>query len=365
MRILYDSQIFSSQVYGGISRYFIELIRRMDNREGVDAKIMAPLYINSYVRELNNCIMSGLHFPHIPKIGRLLKAFNQIASRKRIGGLLPDIVHETYYSDNPPIMCEGAKTVITVYDMIHERFPQYFSARDMTAQIKKRAVERADHVICISETTRKDLLEITGINPDKVSAVHLGFNLTVTQEEHDEIAINSPYLLYVGERGGYKNFVRLLKAYGKNPTLHKDYKLVCFGGGKLTQTEQQLRKKLGLSKDRLFWLGGSDRILARLYHHAAAFVYPSLYEGFGIPPLEAMSYGCPVVCSNGGSIVEVVGEAGEYFDPYDEDAISHAIEQIISSQKRTDALRALGKKRIICFSWDACADETYKIYKSL
>lgn len=365
MRIVYDYQIFSGQVYGGISRYFVELARRLSGREDVRAKIMAPLYINSYAHELNSGIVTGLHVTRIPKTGRLFAAFNRIASRQWLGRFAPHIVHETYYSDKPLSTYKRAKTVITVHDMIHERFSEHFSDKDTTALTKRLAVERADHVICISETTRQDLLEITNINPAKVSVVYHGFDLTVKPTEFDGNAIDEPYILYVGARGGYKNFARLFRAYGNTPALHKQCKLVCFGGGQFTRAEQQLRQELGLAADRLLWVGGNDRILSRLYRHATAFVYPSLYEGFGIPPLEAMSYGCPVVCSNGGSIPEVVGDAGEFFDPHDEGAIAQAIEQVVFSRERADALRALGEKRITRFSWDACAEQTYRIYKSL
>ncbi|MDY0221992.1 MAG: glycosyltransferase family 1 protein [Desulfobacterium sp.] len=365
MKIIYDSQIFLSQVYGGISRYFFELVRRMDNQEGVHAKIIAPLYINNYIKDLNSGIVSGRHVPHIHRTGFLLKALNQIVAPKRMAKFNPDIVHETYYSNKQPLLSKTVKTIITVYDMIHERYSECFPDNDSTALTKRMNVERADHVICISENTRRDLLEITGIAPSKVSVVHLGFDLTTKSDNFDGIDGTEPYLLYVGDRGGYKNFARLLSSYGKNSVLHKHYKLICFGGGKLKQSEHQLRKALGLAADRLTHIEGNDHILGRLYRHATAFVYPSLYEGFGIPPLEAMSHGCPVICSNGGSIPEIVGNAGQYFDPYEEESMTHAIEQVVSSQECADRLRILGEERITRFSWETCAEKTYKIYKSL
>lgn len=110
---------------------------------------------------------------------------------------------------------------------------------------------------------------------------------------------------------------------------------------------------------------GDDKTLANLYTHASAFVYPSLYEGFGIPPLEAMSFNCPVVCSNTSSIPEVVADAGEYFNPYELESIADALERVLLSQVRTKELVVRGKERVNYFSWDTCAEQTQLVYKSL
>ncbi len=366
MKVMYDYQIFFAQSYGGISRYFVELASRIAMHESVDSKIITPLYVNQHVRELKSGIVSGFYIPEFPKFAPILKPFIQMLSSHMLNQFIPDILHETYYSEKPLIAGKRVKTVVTVHDMIHERFPDYFPHNDTVAQNKSLSVKRADHVICVSEATKQDLLEITGISPSKVSVVYHGFELGVKVKKFNEIGIISkPYLLYVGTRGGYKNFTQLLKAYGNNSILNKEYKIVCFGGEEKTQTEQDIMKELGLSTDRIIWMNGDDLLLAQLYYHAKALVYPSLYEGFGLPLLESMSYGCPVICSNKGSIPEVVGNAAELFDPYDEDAIVYAIDQVVSNPNRINTLRTLGKKRIRRFSWSSCAEKTYKIYRSL
>jgi len=366
MRILYDYQAFSRQFYGGVSRYFVELARLLSRLENTEVRVLAPLYINHYLKELDPAIVSGQQFARVPKAaGKLFNIYNQVATRYQAASYRPDIFHETYYAQQSIPLHRNQARVITVYDMIHERFPEYFPAWDRTAATKQRAVKRADHVICISETTRRDLLEISNLGPDKVSVVHLGFDSPQTQNTLAEPLIDGPYLLHVGIRSGYKNFQRLLDAYASNPALNKQYRLVCFGGGNFSQTEIQQREALGLAQDRLVWIGGSDSVLMQLYQHAAAFVYPSLYEGFGIPPLEAMAHDCPVVCSTGGSISEVVGDAGEFFDPRDTAAISQAIEKVTGSQKRATELRALGRRRITRFTWDQCASGTHAVYSAL
>ena len=270
MQIVYDYQIFSIQVYGGVSRYIIELARRISEKQMDEVKILAPLYINDYVQDLDAKIIAGLHVPAIRRTGGLRGEFNRIASRYWLRRNLPNIVHETYYSAKPLVTDKRVRKVITVHDMIHEKFSEFFPDGGKTALIKRQAVERADHVICISETTRQDLLDISGVNPDKVSVVYHGFGLTHSDMPCEKAMIEVPYILFVGSRRIHKNFERLLKAYSSNPTLYQRWKLICFGGGQFTSAEQQLRKKLGLAEDRLLWLGGGDQILAQLYRNAAA-----------------------------------------------------------------------------------------------
>lgn len=277
----------------------------------------------------------------------------------------PEIIHETYffpYRLGP----RSAKRVLTIHDMIHEKFAAYFDPNDRTSQFKMIAAKRADHIICISESTRRDLIELMGINADKISVVYHGFGL-INDKPAEEIALfcDKSFLLYVGARGGYKNFMGLLNAYIASIQLRKHYKLICFGGGDFSQEELEAIEKKGLSCDCVIQIGGDDQVLAMLYKTAIAFVYPSLYEGFGISPLEAMSFNCPVVCSNKGSIPEIVGDAGEYFDPTDIDNMRDAIERVVDSDSRRAELMEKGRQRLKMFSWDRCAKETAAVYRKL
>ena len=122
---------------------------------------------------------------------------------------------------------------------------------------------------------------------------------------------------------------------------------------------------LGLGNHQLVHRAGNDQVLASLYRNAAAFVYPSLYEGFGIPPLEAMAMGCPVISSNTSSLPEVVGDAGEYFDPLSEESMMAAMERVTQSSSRSGELVELGRQQYRKFSWEKCAQETMMVYRSL
>lgn len=362
-KILYDNQIFSFQKYGGVSRYFYEISKRINQFPEFDVQILAPIYLNGYLRA-DNDLVKGVYWSGIPKVERLQKKlqkeFNNILSKLFLNDLKPDVIHETYYQKNS-ISINNIPIVTTIYDMIHEKFRHDFSQRDKTSELKKLAVNRANHVICISENTKRDLIEIFNIPEEKVSVIYLGFSFK-NENYYVKSLVEKPYILYVGNRGKYKNFERLLKAFALSPTLIKNFVLVAFGGGKFRPEEQKNIRELGLDEDNITQMSGSDEVLKNFYKNATAFIYPSLYEGFGIPPLEAMSLNCPVICSRTSSIPEVVGDAGQYFDPFDIDDMQSAIKKVIESESLRQDLIARGQKQLTKFSWDLCAEQTAQIY---
>jgi glycosyltransferase involved in cell wall biosynthesis len=362
MKIAFDSQIFTMQAYGGVSRYICSLAANLANIQGVEARIIAPLYINNYLEKLQKGMVSGFKVPQIPKTERILHLSNLCLARQAVVKFAPQLVHETYYT-NSSIAPKGVPTVVTVYDMIHELFPTSFSQRERTTHQKRVAIQRADHVICISENTRKDLLELSDLPEEKVSVVYVSFDkLSPTSPETTQ---NKPYLLYVGQRGGYKNFDGFLWAYASSLWLRNNFNIVCFGGGAFSNAEKKLFDDLKLPDNQLLQINGDDNRLAGFYRGTALFVYPSLYEGFGVPPLEAMSLGCPVACSNNSSIPEVVGEAGEYFDPNDIDSMRVAMERVLNSMARRAELIDRGLVRCTQFSWRKCAEQTLEVYQGL
>lgn len=368
MKIIYDYQIFSLQKYGGISRYFYEINNNMMVASGGEAcsQVICPLYINEYISRLRlNKSLIGIKMPVFRGAARLYDVFNKPLTRFIVKRGEIDVIHSTYYS-SIPCKGEGGVKILTVYDMIHELMGSYFSPKDRTSIIKKEAVHHSDHIICISENTRRDLLEITGIDPDKVSVSYLGFSLDTSStgdQANCSLPTSRPYLLYVGNRRGYKNFNALLKVFAGSKRLYNDFDLVLFGGGSLTATELDLFRRHLVDSERVHYVEGNDDILAALYRGAAAFVYPSLYEGFGIPPLEAMSFGCPVVCSNTSSMPEVVGDAAALFDPTDSDDLLDALELVLYDADARAGLISRGYERITRFSWLKCAEQTYNIYK--
>lgn len=364
MNIIYDHQAFSLHRYGGISRYFYEIANRIAGMDGNRVEIFSPLYVNEYFKPGDLVRPFGFYVPPIPRTLRGIRAINNFASRSLKTRCDVDIFHETYYSlqDYCP---RSAKRIVTVYDMVHERLPEYFQRKDDTPQVKAHAVKRADHVVCISENTRRDMIELLGVPEEKTSVIHLGYSLTAKASGGRPIVRGKPYILYVGHRNGFRNVTRLLRAYSSSPILRSNFSLVFFGGGVFSAAEDDAIKALSLLPGDVMQISGGDDILASLYLNAAAFVYPSLYEGFGIPPLEAMAFGCPVVCSNTSSLPEVVGDAAELFDPVDESDMRKALERVISSPERANFLIERGRDRCKQFSWEKCAMDTLNVYEKV
>lgn len=247
--------------------------------------------------------------------------------------------------------------------MIHELFASEFPRRDRTAHNKQRALERADHIISVSHCTKRDLCRLFSIPAEKVSVVHLGFD-RIANPEPERAGTTKPFILYVGQRAGYKNFAGLLQAFASNRQLVREFELVAFGGGSLNVAEVALIRKLNL-EGRVRQIGGSDSVLGALYRAARALVYPSKYEGFGLPPLEAMSLDCPVVASCTSSIPEVVGDAAELFDPEDAGRMASAISSVVFDNARRYQLIDSGQRRLHTFSWERCARETEGVYRSV
>jgi len=365
VRIAFDPQTFSLQDYGGVSRYFVETAVQLAKLPDTDVSILAFAHFNAYLAAAPHALVVGRAVPVPPSLLRrpLVRA-NQLLARAWLARHGADIVHETYYAASrtaPP----GPATVVTVFDMIHEKFPDYAPRTKRIADMKRAAIRRADHLLCISENTRRDLVDIYDIDPSRTSVIRLGFSLQSRGADEAPRSVADPYILYVGKRSGYKDFDTLLRAYAGAPALARGFLLVCFGDSPLSASELGLMRQLGIARHRVAHVTGDDNRLAGYYRHAALFVYPSRYEGFGMPPLEAMSFDCPVVCSNAASLPEVVGDAALTFEAGDPEALRAAMQSVLDAPEVAVQLRLKGRQRITEFSWDACARQTRAIYASV
>lgn len=367
MRVAFDHRIFSLQRYGGVSRYFVELAKRLPGHGVSEVSVVAPLHVNGYLAaDSARGFAPGKYVPYPAALAGVVPSVvglaDSILAPLAWRGANPDIVHETYFASKP--VGRARRRVVTVYDMHHELFPDELPAAGRWSAAKRAAVDRADHIICISENTRRDLVRLYGVDPACTSVVHLGHSMTVeTNAAKVHRGEGRPSLLYVGNRLGYKNFSALLQAYSSSSVL-REFELIAFGGHPLLPGERKEIRRLGIT-DRVRFESGSDQELAARYQSASAFVFPSKYEGFGLPPLEAMSHGCPVVCSNAGSIPEVVGDAGVYFDPNNPEELRTALERVATREQLQADLRARGYARIGEFSWDKCAAATAQIYREI
>jgi glycosyltransferase involved in cell wall biosynthesis len=276
------------------------------------------------------------------------------------------IWHSTYYT--MPYNWKGP-VVLTVYDMIFERFAlDIFTSRiynDYRIH-KKHCVEGADLIICISEATKLDLEKFILIDPGKIKVIHLAASPVFRRMEYPgnipEPIPPKPFLLYVGLRSIYKNFRNFLNAYS---LWHKrnEVNLVVVGCA-WTKQEREMIKVLKLSGQVFLLIDVDKEKLTLLYNLAIAFVFPSFYEGFGIPLLEAMACGCPIVASRIPSTIEVAGEVPVYFEPGEIDSIVSALGNVLNARRDSKRLE-LGLNRVNQFSWDITAHETLNIYREL
>ncbi|QQN72999.1 glycosyltransferase family 1 protein [Croceicoccus sp. YJ47] len=361
LRVMFNEDIFMRQRFGGISRFFVELVRNLP-RFAIDPKVFAPFHANAYLGDLPAQRFVGGIGHQIDN--RLQKAaairvqpFAAPLAARLCGA---QVVHETYYAARRPAP-RGVPIVVTMYDMIHELDDSF--AGDPVLKLKADAIDRADWITCISENTRQDMIRLFPHSAAKSSTIHLSAQLpdtTGAPSPHDR-----PYVLYIGERArDYKNFRNLFAAYRNDPAIHGSFDLICIGGGAFTGEERAEIEAAKLGS-RVHQLGAHDALLARYYRHAACMVYPSTYEGFGIPPLEAMIAGCPVVVLRAASLPEVCGDAAAYAEDGSPDALGAAMRRILDDETTAERFRQAGFEQAAQFSWERCARETAEVYHRL
>jgi len=359
VRIVYDGLIFSTGHTGGIRRYFNNLITRLpDSVEPWITTNQPP----------------GLHFPTHPNLKtrywprvrpRQLSAvleriyFRGVEWRNRF-----DVAHPTYFDLlNRRYFSEyRCPVVVTVYDMISEFFSNG-TARELAATDRKRnAVMAAQRIICISHNTKRDLIEVFKVPEANIRVVYLATELTLEMSTGFEPVPSRPYFLFVGSHAAsYKNFDRLLFSFALLQRKHPGI-VLCVAGPEFSPAQHVLIESLKLTEHVQRYDGVSDRHLARLYHQSVGLVYPSLYEGFGIPPLEAMACETAVIASSGSSIPEVVQDAGILIDTESEEQLVAAMTRLLEDAAfRTDLINR-GRIQNQRFSWDLMASEIYQIY---
>lgn len=363
MRVLFDYQAFNMQKAGGVSRYFVELADHLRRLDGIQIKVLAGLYVNEHLRarraELAD-VVTGMPLHRGVPVNPGLSLINRAFLSAAIGFFPSDIYHATYF--NRLLARSRMKRVVTVFDMTYERYPHLFLSRDPTPRRKKRSVEEADGVICISENTRNDLVELYRIPAEKTCVIYP--SSTLAEVPPAESNVEEPFFLFVGHRAAYKNFGNLLAAMARMQGNERDCRLLCFGGPPPAKDELAQIDRLQL-RERVRFMKGPDDVLAGLYRKAVALVYPSLYEGFGLPLVEAMALRCPVLSSDRSSLPEVAKDAALFFNPEQAEDMAEKMTCILHDTKTRDQRVEKGLLRARIFTWENCARETLSFYRRI
>ncbi len=290
----------------------------------------------------------------------------------QVRDLRGDVFHAPHYVYPLMLPCPG---VVTIHDCIHLRFPQQFPepGSNLYARMMiRRAVAKSDRVLTVSEATRADLVELVNADPSKIEVIPHGcdpyFLETVDGRELSNVAkkysLARPFLLSVANIKPHKNLKRLLESFGQLRRDYDDLDLVIAGGDFYPEL-QAACESYGV-KDRVRQLGFlKKKDLRALYNLARIFVFPSLYEGSGLPPLEAMACGTPVVASSNSAIPEVVGHNGLLVNPYRVDAITEAIRSLLEDSSFRNKLGAQGKIRAQEFDWNESARRVLDVYREV
>lgn len=283
-----------------------------------------------------------------------------------------DLVHEPHYVLPPLTRC---RSVVTIHDCIHLMFPQYLPSRLAPYYARTMmwtATRQAARILTVSEASKRDILRFFDIAPEKVQVIYNAIDerfLTppdeaTTERVRQRYQLDHPFVLYVGNIKPHKNIERMIAAFGRaRPDGPEGLKLVIIGD-EVTKypSLRQMVHRHKLDKHVRFLGFQPQETLASFYRLSGAFVFPSLYEGFGLPPLEAMACGTPVVTSNVSSLPEIAGEAALLVDPYDVDAIARAIVQVFTDLPLRTRLIASGHARARQFSWAASAARVHAAY---
>lgn len=378
MRILFDHQVFSWQTYGGVSRYFAEQMRGL---KALGQKVFLPENFfaeNVYLQDLPDFQRKSLT-PFGFKGKKILQnLLGRSHSIRAIQNVRPDVFHPTYFDPYflPTLQKQGLPFVLTVHDMIHEIYGHGSKSRfSLDAQVvenKQLLAEKANAVIAVSENTRQDLLRFCpNLDPAKIHVIHHGNSMRANPVEHQDTTPLNPkiptsrYLLFVGQRKAYKNFNWMLEQLADLLRSEPELMLICVGGSAFDPSEQQLLTQLGLNNQVKYVTVGSDQDLANLYSRAACFIFPSQYEGFGIPVLEAFACGCPAVLNRASSLPEVGGDAALYFDSSRPDSLEERVRLVLNDFTFRNELVARGRARAQQFSWEQSVSKHLAVYQSL
>ena len=354
MNILYDYQVLLNKV-SGASRAFCEVARIL-KQEGNEVRFSYKYSENLFLKEIFSEYRPFFPNIHFKGKNQIRKFIEERYSLRNIRKNNFDILHTTgeglYFESvlKKPL-------ISTIHDMI----PEYYLKNSPRLINRKRIIETADRIVCVSENTKKELLQYyTFADPSKIDVIYHGINqIDIKYNENHW----GEYILFVGVRNGYKNFLFTLEALIPLFKKHKTLKMICTGAP--FNKEEQIFIHKNHIESQIINIGFVDNnILFTLYHYAQLFIFPSLYEGFGIPILEAFVNQCPACISNASCFPEIADTAAAYFNPKEKDSILNCVTKVIEDSTYANALRIKGAKRVQLFTWEHSAHKMLTCYNT-
>ena len=358
IKVFYDHQMFSHQRIGGVSKYFAELLRHMPCEMWTTSTWLSN---NQYVKDFKLFETKSFFTNNSFKgQGRIMLELGIPYTLYRLRKRDYDVYHQTHYESFSLCGIGNKPMVTTIHDM--NFFTYNKNERLMRDTIK--SLNRADKIIAISENTKTDVINMLNIDPAKIEVMYRWFNKLNMSEIPTQRLLKQEYVLYVGSRSQeFKNFKNFVKAFSILSSKYNNIYLICTGVG-FSNDEVNLLKELDIY-DKARTIFASEKQMLQLYRDAMMFVYPSVYEGFGMPILEAMRCGCPCVIANASCFPEIAKEAAGYFDPHDIDSIADAMCKVATDSAYRKRLVEKGNLRVCDFSWQKTADAHIKVYESL
>lgn len=367
MQLIVDGTIFEKNTFGGIARIFKNILPLICD---LDPKLKIVMFFTKSPKlpYPQHKQISTVFLNDVQKLRpwRIWKPYHQNAKhfylKWRLGSTTKSIWVSTYFT-MPPEYWKGTQ-VVWIYDLIYELYPDILFNSATEIESKQKAILAADKVFCISKTTAQDLRIFYPIDEEKIVVAQLSCDKYFKKRSDPEIKnrISYNYFLFIGRRSGYKGFDTLLEAYSCW-RYHHDHRLLVIGQD-WTDKEFADIKRLGLVNDIVLIKSVDDEYLCDLYNQAEGLIYPSRYEGFGIPLLEAIACGCPVIASRIPSTEEVVGDVPFYFEPGDAEGLRSALGRVISTDDLQNRIEQ-GYQKATEYTWEKTAQAFYNGLKEL
>lgn len=354
----------------GIGTYIRHLV---DGLAAIDRENRYVLFVGPESKQVFTTLPEN--FETVEETAPVYSIREQVALAWKLWRLGIDLYHATHYV--LPAWVPG-HAVVTIHDIIHLLYPQFLPsplAFLYAQRMIRRGLERGDAIITVSESSRTDLIEYFEISGRKIRVIYQGvadrFRREQSREEQDQVleqlGVERPYLLFVGNPKPHKNLANIVRAYARALRVAEfDADLVAIGErGRGDFKIQQLAQQLGIG-ERVRLLGHvADETLPTLYQAASLFVFPALHEGFGLPVVEAMAAGAPVITSNNSALKEIAEGYAELVDPLDVEALSQAIATCMTDSEHRQNLSRLGRRRAEEFRWDRTARQTLQVYREV